>query len=186
MFSLPQWHRLTQTNFPPRPRKTVRHSDITDEIWQHGAQQTRSRWAPPSAQLLPAPHYQVASSDAAAPRCFFPQSACTTKSHFGNSYTLWQPPPSFSATVTHLGTSVFDDSYTLWQPPPPSSTAVRHFRNLHLCFGQSYTLSQLPASDAVCDDSCTPNLHLASLLSQFPQRVHGARAKLAFRLTLSA
>ena len=141
MFSLPQWHRLTQTNFPPRPRKTVRHSDITDEIWQHGAQQTRSRWAPPSAQLLPAPHYQVASSDAAAPRCFFPQSACTTKSHFGNSYTLWQPPPSFSATVTHLGTSVFDDSYTLWQPPPPSSTAVRHFRNLHLCFGQSYTLA---------------------------------------------
>ena len=27
--SFPQWHRLTQTHFPPRSRKTAWHSDIT-------------------------------------------------------------------------------------------------------------------------------------------------------------
>ena len=32
MCSFPQWHGLTQAHFPPRPRKTAWHSDITDVI----------------------------------------------------------------------------------------------------------------------------------------------------------
>ena len=31
-FTSPQWHGLTQTRFPPQPRKTTWHSDITDGI----------------------------------------------------------------------------------------------------------------------------------------------------------
>ena len=30
MFSSTHWRGLTQTHFPPQPRKTARHSDITD------------------------------------------------------------------------------------------------------------------------------------------------------------
>ena len=32
MFRAPQWHGVTQTHFPPRPRKSAWHCDITDVI----------------------------------------------------------------------------------------------------------------------------------------------------------
>ena len=32
MFRAPQWHGATQTHFPPRPRKSQWHCDITDVI----------------------------------------------------------------------------------------------------------------------------------------------------------
>ena len=33
MFSFPQWHGLTQTHFPPWPRKTAWHGNLTNGIW---------------------------------------------------------------------------------------------------------------------------------------------------------
>ena len=36
VFRAPQWHRATQTHFPPRPRKSARCCDITDVISPHG------------------------------------------------------------------------------------------------------------------------------------------------------
>ena len=36
MFRAPQWHGATQTHFPPRPRKSAWHLDITDVIPPHG------------------------------------------------------------------------------------------------------------------------------------------------------
>ena len=36
MFRAPQWHGATQTRFPPRPRKSAWHCDITDVISPHG------------------------------------------------------------------------------------------------------------------------------------------------------
>ena len=36
MFRAPQWHGDTQTHFPPRPRKSQWHCDITNVLWPHG------------------------------------------------------------------------------------------------------------------------------------------------------
>ena len=36
MFRAPQWHGATQTHFPPRPRKSAWHCNITDVISPHG------------------------------------------------------------------------------------------------------------------------------------------------------
>ena len=36
MFPAPQWHGATQTHFPPRPRKSQWHCDITNVLWPHG------------------------------------------------------------------------------------------------------------------------------------------------------
>ena len=78
---------------------------------------------------------------------------------FGDSYTLWRPPPSLSRRFCtgnlRLGlwrqlhalatsTFVFGDSYTLWQPPPSFSATTAHFGNLHPAFDDSYTLWQPP------------------------------------------
>ena len=43
MFRAPQWHGATQTHFPPRPRKSAWHSDITDVISPHRLSQTKSK-----------------------------------------------------------------------------------------------------------------------------------------------
>ena len=36
MFRAPQWHGAAQTHFPPRPRKSAWHCDITNLISPHG------------------------------------------------------------------------------------------------------------------------------------------------------
>ena len=36
VFRAPRWHGATQTHFPPRPRKSAWHCDITDVISPHG------------------------------------------------------------------------------------------------------------------------------------------------------
>ena len=43
MFRAPQWHGATQTHFPPRPRKSAWHCDITNVISPHGLPHTRSK-----------------------------------------------------------------------------------------------------------------------------------------------
>ena len=83
--------------------------------------------------------------------CMFPfrrwlQTLATSTFVFGDSYTLWQPPPSFSTTRTHIGhlQFVFDNTYTSWQPPvrPPPSflTSVLHTLTSTFVFDGSYTL----------------------------------------------
>ena len=39
----PQWHGATQTHFPPRPRKSAWHCDITNVTSPHGPPHTRSK-----------------------------------------------------------------------------------------------------------------------------------------------
>ena len=43
MFRAPQWHGATQTHFPPRPRKSAWHCDITNVISPHGPSHTESK-----------------------------------------------------------------------------------------------------------------------------------------------
>ena len=43
MFRAPRWHGASQTRFPPRPRKSAWHCDITDVISPHGPPPTRSK-----------------------------------------------------------------------------------------------------------------------------------------------
>ena len=116
---------------------------------------------------------------------------------FDDSYTAWQPPPSFSA-MPHAwatSTSVFDSSNTLWQPPTP-------------VFNDRYTIFQRPACGTMCDNSSTlwhlppatatfnehtlrqPILHFTTRLSarhaRSPQKVHPPHPELALRHTISA
>ena len=164
--------------FPPRPRKTTWHNNITACIWPHGVPQMTSPvlWGTlrsqekhprPSMGLLnPAPTSRPScpgdlktlktfqnTTSASNPE-HFPEAAsratCILASrHFYDSYaqlyTLWQPPPSLSATVTRFGnlhlhfrrqlhtlatsTFVCGNGYTLWYRPPSTSTTVTHFSN---------------------------------------------------------
>ena len=43
MFRAPLWHGATQTHFPPRPRKSAWHCDITNVMSPHGPPHTRSK-----------------------------------------------------------------------------------------------------------------------------------------------
>ena len=43
MLRAPQWHGASQTHFPPRPRKSAWHCDITNVISPHGPPPTRSK-----------------------------------------------------------------------------------------------------------------------------------------------
>ena len=96
MRSFPQWH------FPPRPRKTERHSDITNIIWPHGVPQTRYNNVTPSlvdAANHPAPKRHAEFTPASFPSpsatdsrkrtlnrgCTKPHGTATSQTYFGHT-----------------------------------------------------------------------------------------------------
>ena len=76
MFRAPQWHGATQTHFPPRPRKSAWHCDITDVISPHGlpthiSLKTNTSESS-SATLFPVLHlsYKLATSESRSKKLF--------------------------------------------------------------------------------------------------------------------
>ena len=127
-FRFPIASRATQTHFPARPHKNVWHTDHKRHFAPRscfpyciytGATALRSCfpyyiWGHTSRKPLPALHSQYRATSS-APRSCCLQCMCTKSSHFDDSCTLWQPPPSLSTTVIHTltlatPTLVFDSS----------------------------------------------------------------------------
>ena len=93
MFSAPQWHGATQTHFPPRPRKSARHCDITDVIRHTVSPHSRSN---------PITRYRQSSRSQAARRVYAsvfraPQWHGVTQMHF---------PPRPRKSAWHCVTNV--------------------------------------------------------------------------------
>ena len=120
MFRAPQWHGATQTHFPPRPRKSAWHCDITNANATRSAQTleaiiSHNTSVSSSATLFPvAPkgsflHYicttnwpllspaPKSTSDSPAPKSAFPHYICTTNwPGLSTNWPLLSPAPKGS------------------------------------------------------------------------------------------
>ena len=80
MFCAPQWHVATQTHFPPRPRKSQWHCNITNVIWPH-----MSAHIPQASRTISKSHVSV-SYETSKSRVKSPKRAFLLQKSSGNTH----------------------------------------------------------------------------------------------------